>query len=1143
MERDKKTGLLIFSASDLMKFMESPFHTWMDRYKLEFPDSEKAKLKDSDDEMKTHLRNEGALYEEEVIKKIQSDSSIKSEMIESSISKSSRYKKTLESMKKGVDVIFQPRLEKENFAGYADILYKKKGKSKLGEYYYAPWDVKLSHSIKAKYAIQLCCYAEMLESIQGEISEIKGGLILGDDSKHELRVADYKYYYQNLKQAFLKQQQEFNPDITPDPSKFAFHGEWSKYAKMLLEESDHLSQVARITKNQIKILESNDINTMTKLAELERKSLPKMRNEILERLKDQAQLQIKSKNKIIPEYRALHPDPSYPRTGLALLPPHSKNDIFFDMEGYPHIKGGLEYLFGSCIYSKNKKDEVLFKTIWAHNPEEEKKAFEQFIDWVYKLWKEDPEMHIYHYGNYEKAALSKLMHKYGTREEKLGELYAHNAFIDLYEVVRNGIRIGEPHYSIKNVEHLYRSKRENDVKDAATSIVYYGRWLKIKDEDKSLANQILKDIEDYNLDDCKSTQELAVFLRNLQQKEKIRWVGNLILQDEDKKDQKIKKFLNSTTLLREKILKTHQGEEEMETLAWVLEFQAREQRPKNWLLFQRLNMTDVELYEDADCLASVKLKKPDDETKDYVTYEGKFDPNQESKLKEGDNCYIQGNYEFNLNKLIQVKIISIDTEKGKLTLRGKKGLSGEVNLIPHDFFPPSPIREAILDVVESIDQKKPKSNALMDFLYHRPPKIKGNNKDKIIDPEKDLLKELVKLVKNMQSTTLTIQGPPGAGKTYSSAVVILSLIASGKKVGITSNSHKAIINLINKVIELQKKEPLKILRANSNYEEIDENSFVTWVERNPEAIPLVSEHNLICGTAWLFSNSQMTEKGNKLDYLFVDEAGQVSIAYLVGMSRSTDNIVLMGDQQQLEQPTQGVHPGKSGLSCLQYFLQGKATIPDDMGVFLPETWRMHPDVNEVISEMVYENKLKTVGHTKNRVVKTEGADVHYIKKESGVIFISEDHYGNSQTSSEEIRVIKKIVNELIGRKLTDKNGNLTRVIREEDILIVAPYNLQVNNLRKALGPKFRIASVDKFQGQEAPISIVSMCTSTFEESGSRRGLDFVLSTNRLNVAISRAESLSIVVGTKELAITPVKTIDDMKLVNFYCRIILNEENV
>ena len=285
------------------------------------------------------------------------------------------------------------------------------------------------------------------------------------------------------------------------------------------------------------------------------------------------------------------------------------------------------------------------------------------------------------------------------------------------------------------------------------------------------------------------------------------------------------------------------------------------------------------------------------------------------------------------------------------------------------------------------------------------------------------------------------------------------------------------------------------------------------------------------GTAWFFCHETLapSDEFEPLDYLFVDEAGQVSIANLVGMSRATKNIILMGDQMQLGQPIQGSHPDDSGRSILEYLLADEATIPPDLGVFLPKSFRMHPAVCELISEQVYDDRLKSAIVTERHVVNVPD-DI--LPSGSGVHFLPVDHEGNTQGSEEEVAVIKDLVGKLLGREYwPEQHGGKNRKIGLNDILIVAPYNYQVNLLKAALGKDARIGSVDKFQGQEAPIVIVSMCASDASESP--RGIDFLFSKNRLNVAISRAQALAIVVGSPTLAQTTTANIEQMALVNFF----------
>jgi len=361
--------------------------------------------------------------------------------------------------------------------------------------------------------------------------------------------------------------------------------------------------------------------------------------------------------------------------------------------------------------------------------------------------------------------------------------------------------------------------------------------------------------------------------------------------------------------------------------------------------------------------------------------------------------------------------------------------------------------------------------------------------------------------------------------------MITALLKAGHRVGISSNSHKAILNLMKAVCDTYP-DLFAVIKVGGDPEDpILEQYPQISVETSTDATGPRSAGSLIGATAWFYSDPGNTDA---LDYLFVDEAGQVSLANLVAMSACTKNIVLLGDQMQLGQPIQGSHPGESGHSILEYYLHGHQTIPADRGLFLDTSWRMHPDVCSFISDAVYESRLESQSDTKNRVVKVPEDGGNVVVKEAGVLFIPVEHEGNSQSSDEEVQVISDVVDELLGRVLTDEKGSESGALSIEDILFVAPYNMQVRKLIKALPEGARVASVDKFQGQEAPVVIVSMCASAGEFGG--RGLKFVLDKNRMNVAISRAKSLAIVVGEPRLAESPCGSVEEMELVNLCCSI-------
>ena len=393
-----------------------------------------------------------------------------------------------------------------------------------------------------------------------------------------------------------------------------------------------------------------------------------------------------------------------------------------------------------------------------------------------------------------------------------------------------------------------------------------------------------------------------------------------------------------------------------------------------------------------------------------------------------------------------------------------------------------------------------------------------------------MLTSVIEAVRHLEGSYLCIQGPPGAGKTYTAKHIIARLLRDGKKVGIASNSHKAINNLLAGVADQVAAEgfPARLVKAQQGGDdELARRGDIELIS----GVRDLAISGALCfgGTAWAFASPLVR---GEFDYLFVDEAGQVSVANLIGMSAATRNIVLMGDQMQLSQPIQGSHPGESGLSVLDYLLQGKATIPPDLGVFLPKTYRMHPDVCRVISEQVYDGRLGSDAATSGYVVQPKGP---IIRKASGICFVPVEHEGNTQGSDEEAEIIRQIVRELIGTPVWPGEDGRPRTLTLRDILFVAPYNYQVNKLKAALGPGARVGSVDKFQGQEAPVVILSMCTSDAAESP--RGIEFLFSKNRLNVAISRAQALAIVVANPKLATTAVTRLEQMEQVSFFAQLV------
>ena len=1134
-----RNNSIVYSPSDLTRFMESPFASWMDRFVLDNKDARA--YKDAPDPLMQRLADKGYAHED----KQEAEFLAQGKSVVKITSKHEQaIEDTLMAMKQGADVIIQAYLKLEPFYGYADFLVKVPGASELGDYHYEVWDTKLASSVKPKFMMQLCCYAEMLESIQGVLPKSLT-VSLGNDNKATYQTINYFAYYQQLKKQFLNEQSQFIPTNFPDPYDSKSYLDWSEYAEAYLEECDHLSLVANIRRSQVQKLEQAGIMTLTELANSELLEVPKISPEVFTRLKTQAQYQLKSRGQAKPAYMVIKPkDEDAQVLGLQHLPPHSNYDVFFDIEGFPLVEGGLEYLWGATFYESDGSRS--FRDFWAHTQEEEKKAFESFITWAYQRWRKDPTMHIYHYASYEVTACRRLMGRYGVCEHEVDELLRNNVFVDLYKIVKNGLIIGEPKYSIKNVEHLYRSGRETEVGTGGDSVVVYDQWRDLYasgDEGYSWRDsKILKDIRDYNIDDCNSTEELTLWLRERQHEHGIRYVGN-----DEREEKEPSEEITEKTLLRDKLLLKAEHDNSLDeahkqltgNMAWYLEFHRRNDKPVYWRLFDRLGLTDEELKDDMDCLAvcvrtDKAPEKPTPKAK-HLAYEYQFDADQEFKGAVKEYYILCAETED--GKSVKVKYIKdlSDLDNGLISVQSKEEPPQVITLIPNEVLRADIIESAIFDMVKDFDDEQFSSKypAIYDYLLRRNPRIKGHSGGAIVSGDNiaERLEQTIAAIAALDNSYLPIQGPPGAGKTYTGKKAITELLKDSKRIGIVSNSHKAITNLLlaakNECTDNGVSASF-ISTNTSDKEELIEQGIS--VVKNGDIAKQLEPSCVVGTTAWGFSREDLAQE---FDYLFVDEAGQVSVANLIACSRSAKNIVILGDQMQLGQPTEGTHPDDSGLSVLDYLMKGKSTIEPSMGVFLDTTFRMHPKVNQFISDYVYDGKLNSDENASERVISVPENGSGMIDINSGIKFIPVDHKGNTQGSDEEVEVVEQLVQELVGRDFYD--GSVTRPLTLDDILFVAPYNLQVRKLQAKLGHKAKVGSVDKFQGQEAPVVILSMCTS--DPNDSPRGLEFIFDKNRLNVAISRAQTLAFVVGSPELAITNTNRVEQLERVNMFSALV------
>jgi uncharacterized protein len=384
----------------------------------------------------------------------------------------------------------------------------------------------------------------------------------------------------------------------------------------------------------------------------------------------------------------------------------------------------------------------------------------------------------------------------------------------------------------------------------------------------------------------------------------------------------------------------------------------------------------------------------------------------------------------------------------------------------------------------------------------------------------------VRLCGGLSGGILPIQGPPGAGKTYTGAQMICELVRRGKTVGITANSHKVIRNIVDELLEAADEFGMSI-NCIQKVSEIESNlSRLQFTTDNTEALTAIGTScQVAAGTAWLWA---CTDAFQSVDLLFIDEAAQMSLANVLAVSQAAKTIVLLGDPRQLEQPMHGSHPEGTDVSALNHILGVHATIPADRGLFLEETWRLHPEICAFTSELFYENRLRSRPGLERQTIRSGGR-----VRDSGLRFLPVIHEGNQSSSPEEADKVFELVAEILCTNATwiDRDG-AERVIGLDDILIIAPYNAQVFELLDRM-PAARIGTVDKFQGQEAPIVIYSMTTSSHADVA--RGMEFLYSSNRLNVATSRAKCICVLVCSPLVFEAECRTPRQMQLANAFCR--------
>lgn len=1102
-------GTLIYSATDLVNFLGCRHATFLDRRNIDVP----AEVAD-DDPYLSLLQEKGIEHEQQYLDTLRRGGRRVVEISGEGFLED-RVARTREAMAAGAEVIYQGALLSGRWHGYADFLLRVPVASSLGAFSYEPIDTKLSRSAKPKHVLQLCVYARLLGAEQGVMPQLIH-IVLGDGSSVALPLSDFQYYFELAGQR-LEQFADHPPEISAgQPCSHCSQCRWRDRCEAEWEAADHLSLVANITRGQMEKLELAGVSTMTALAELPPgRAIANMQPETLARLRGQARLQAAKRAHGRNEYELLEPAPG---KGFARLPRPSPGDLFFDMEGDPLFEGGLEYLFG---FVHNEAAEPRFTAIWGHDRAGEKRAFEGAVDLMTARLAAYPDAHIYHYGHYEEGALKRLAMLHGSREFQVDNLLRQRKLVDLYRVVREATRISEPAYSIKNVEVFYMSQRQGEVRTAGDSIVAYEQWRRLGD------GQLLEQVGSYNEADCRSTRLLRQWLLSLRPPTMPWFHGGAGEEPDPERDEQRQEDERRAVETLARLLAAPAEELPFRHVVGdLLEFHRREAKPDWWAMFHRQEMTEEELIDDAECIGGLRRDPatPPQQAGRSTIHTFSF-PAQDFKLVVGDRPRRAATLES------AGTIAELDDETCRIRLkigRAAAAFEDAFSIIPSGPVDSRTLRDAVYRFAGSVIAGDGRYRAVMSVLKREPPRIGGRAQGTdIVAPDADPVSAAAGAIAGLDNSHMLVQGPPGAGKTYLSAYAIVELLSQGWRVGVSSNSHKAINNLLAEIARQagEREVTFRGVKKCSEDEHCCHIATIADVFNNDEVSAFA--YDLVAGTAWLFARPEFDQD---FDYLFIDEAGQVSLANVVAMGVSARNLVLVGDQMQLAQPVKGDHPGESGLSGLEYLLGDHATVPPDRGVFLGVTRRMHPDVCRFISEAVYDGRLHAEDSNATQKL-ILGPDAHPALRASGISFVPVLHEDCSQKSEAEGVRIREIYRSLQQQMWIDRDG-VARPISIGDILVVSPYNVQVNYLRSILPDGARVGTVDKFQGQEAPAVVVSMATSSAGDMP--RTMEFLYSRNRLNVAISRARSLAVIVASPRLLEAPCNRIEQMRLVNTLC---------
>ena len=1040
---------------------------------------------------------------------------------------------TVDAMRSGDQIIVQGALADDGWGGRTDILRRVDVPSGLGGWSYEVIDTKLARETKSGTILQLSLYSDLVRSVQDVLPERMYVVAPWTEFEPQVyRTNDYAAYYRLVKTWLEAALADGAGGRTyPDPKEHCDVCRWSRQCDSRRRRDDHLCLVAGISSRQIDELRDRAVATTSRLASV---PLPlRWRPERgaaagYERVREQARVQVEGRETRTPVYEALDPEPE---VGFARLPEPSPGDIFFDFEGDPFVgPGGFEYLFGYLAANEAAQQE--YTGLWALSYEEEKRNFERFVDWVMDRWKTYPDLHVYHFAPYEPSAMKRLMGRHATREDEVDRMLRAGLFVDLYRVVRGGLRAGVESYSIKELERFFGFTRDVPLSEANSALYGVSAPLELGDPE-AIREEHKEAVEGYNRDDCASTYHLRGWLEGIR-RDLID--GGAVIERPEPGDgqasEELTEWQEMVRALGDRLAGDVPAAAEDRTpeqrarwvLANILDWHRREEKAAWWEFFRLSDSSVDELIDERQALAQLELVGLVEGAGKLPVHRYSF-PVQETSLRGGEGLRMPGGDPIGV-------LVSIDSQDRTVDIR-KQRKTADVHpeaVFAHDIISTQVQKEALVRIGGHVADYGIAGDgaygAARDLLLRQPPRLDG---EPVRRTGETALDAALRIARKGSFGVLPIQGPPGAGKTFTAARMVCELVRNGARVGITANSHKVIVNLLDAALAAAEERglDLRAVRKISGklQEEPDDHRVTLATENGTVFEELADACQIGVGTAWLWARPEALDT---VDVLFVDEAAQMSLANVLAISHAGLGLVLLGDPQQLDQPAQGAHPDGAEVSALGHLLGSRQIIEEHQGLFLEETWRLHPEICAFTSEAFYEGKLNARPELEGQRVISSGPVAG-----TGLRFLPVRHHGNQSSSDEEADRVAALVRGLVDGDSgwIDQNG-CEKSVTLEDVLVIAPYNAQVFKIQERLRGA-RVGTVDKFQGQEAPVVVYSMATSTPEEAP--HGMEFLYSLNRLNVATSRARCVCVLVGSPDLFAPECRTPRQMRLANAFCR--------